>query len=468
MRTGVAMAANSTGDRADRAPWWLLFAGLVSGTAACTTAAGPAAGPAAVDAANALDAPTTATAEPDLPGGAAPPKRDASAGVDADARSPVRARLDGEAPADSVDGLGGGAAVESDGEGPEALAAETVAEVATAPDAGTPPTADAADVDAADAVSQATADASPDATAAKYGTCAALFGCVQKACSPDWPEYCGADCEAEASATALATWAMGAKCISGCQQKCWIKPAGCTQACVNEVCLFPKVVCLTAGLSGTANCSEVIACLETGCAAKDEACITACAAKASAAAKVDLQAMMECGASAGGKGLVFGCTQLMLQCMSGGKTGAASCVQTAGCADGCMQSGAGGEEACLGACHAKASPAAQQAFVPFFKCLLGAGAANNDCAGPLLVCVPGSGSAGCAAVAQCAGSCTATNPGSACTLGCLDKAAPGQVAKWLKLEGCMVGKCKSCLGKACEGACRDANCSEPWAACSSP
>ncbi len=353
-----------------------------------------------------------------------------------------------------------------DGGGPEVVATDIGGDASALTDAATPATAE---VSSSDAVEVA-AEISPatDVAVPKYATCTGLLACVQSACSPAWADYCAADCEADASAAALASWSKAAKGIQGCQFKCANKPAACAQACANDMFLFSKILCMAEGQTGGAKCGEVYSCIYDSCATTDDACVTTCARKASSAAIVDLMAMIECSIANGGKGLVVGCTQQMLKCMSGGVSGTGSCLQVAGCADGCMQSGSGGEENCLGACFAKASPAGQQSFTPLFKCLLSAGAAANDCAGPLLACVPGSGTAGCAAVAACIGKCAATNPGSACALECLEKAGPGQGSNWLKFEGCMVANCKSCLGKPCELACRDINCAAPWQACSAP
>lgn len=436
--------------RATRSGSWLWLAILALAMAACTEPKGPAQAATPADA-QFGDAQTADVAADTVP----------------DFANPLEAAIDDLAP-DAADALVADtppSADASDGQDQWAGPADAVPEAVVPADVATPALADVVVTDAADATQEATA--ATDAAAAKYTTCSALLDCVQAACSPNWDDYCAAECEVAASAAALAAWAKAAKGIAGCQMKCGGKPIGCAQACVADLFLFAKVLCVTETQSGTANCAEVANCMADTCAAKDQGCVMACAAKASASAKADLLTMIECSATSGGKGLVVGCTQQMLTCMSGGATGTASCFLTASCADGCMQAGAGDEELCLGGCYAKASLEAQKAFVPAFKCLLSAGSAN-DCANTLLACVPGGGAATCGAVAQCAAKCAVATPGSACTLACLDKAAPGQGANWLKLEGCMVANCKACLGKPCEATCRDANCAAVWQACAGP
>lgn len=225
-------------------------------------------------------------------------------------------------------------------------------------------------------------------------------------------------------------------------------------------------MCAVDGKSGAKTCGEAMACYETQCAANNDIqCAASCGADASAEAKQQLYALFQCAQSAQGQGPLIGCTDQVLACYGGGDKGTGSCLAGATCADGCLNSGEGFEEACLGQCHAATLPAGQPALAAVIGCMLKSPGGNGFCASQLASCVIETGTASCVAVSECAWACPAQQAGSACVLGCLAKAAAGQAQAFLAVDKCLDEQCKSCTDAACKDACRDSKCASQWLGC---
>jgi hypothetical protein len=253
--------------------------------------------------------------------------------------------------------------------------------------------------------------------------------------------------------------------VAGCDAQCKGESV-CRATCIKYTCNTAKTICAVDGKSGQKTCGEAMACFETQCKGNNDiACAATCGADASDQAKQQLYALFQCGQSAQGQGALLGCTQQVLACYGTSDQGTGSCLQGAICADACLSSGEGFEEACLGQCHAATLVTGQPALVAMIGCMLKSPGGSGFCANQIAGCITQTGTASCLDVAACAWACPAQQAGSACVLGCLAQGAAGQAQAFLAVDKCIDEQCKSCSDDACKQSCRDSKCTYPWQAC---
>lgn len=313
----------------------------------------------------------------------------------------------------------------------------------------------------------ATADASTSDVVAKYGVCSNLFLCTQVACGQSIPKGCAQVCIDAASPEAQAQYLPFGQCVEQyCRQGLCAGSSdpACMGNCAWQKCYGKLLPCGSDGKSGSASCDAMIGCYEQ-CQGKDPKCIFDCYATLSSAAQSDYQAMNDCFVAAGGTDPGKTCPDQLFKCLSGGKSGPKTCLDTLNCSDGCNSLAEAKKFACIAECYGQSTVDAQKTYLGVAKCM--GGTATGTCTQDIVACTNPSGTKNCLEAITCIDPCKASGKSEGmCIFSCMNQSTKVEAAKFIELLICVGNQCQSCNGeKSCEDACTKAKCKAQTDAC---
>ena len=244
---------------------------------------------------------------------------------------------------------------------------------------------------------------------------------------------CETKCLGDANAAALTPGApllscTKATCLPACKDS---KDPECVTDCMTEKCGADFFKCLDGGTDGAGICGDILGCAD-GCDGKTTgkfSCFAACFDKTSKAGKKDFQAFMTCSSGPNDPD----CGKEVVQCITGGKTGAKKCGEAMDCADKCDEvKGEGAKVACVGKCAAEVEAASTLLFIGAANC---GGTFTADCGPVLAKCLAPTGTDKCGDITKCVGACK--DGDDACVQGCIAKGSEQSASDFFEFAlGC--------------------------------
>jgi len=307
-----------------------------------------------------------------------------------------------------------------------------------------------------------------------YGTCGALYGCVQAACGGEASGGCDKPCLDKSSDDAQEHYTNYGKCLS---EACIAKVCKgsdddkCVSKCAGQRCGGVLLQCLGSGKTGGNGCANTYI-ADKACASSSDRfkCLTDAFGSLSKKAQDDYITMQLCLAGSLDKDPWGDCMTEVMVCSSSAKIGPSPCRDVLACETDCAK--ASHLYACLGKCYGKGTTAAQKQYLAVKSCLRSAEsgkAKDGACYQAVAACAEPDGKATCEATWACANTCKAKTGKQEvyCVGECLHDATPAAATALAAWWGCREAVCKPKCGKdkKCLEGCYSSTCGALGKAC---
>lgn len=306
-----------------------------------------------------------------------------------------------------------------------------------------------------------------------YGTCAALYGCVAKACNKGGAN-CDKVCVDKASATAQERYLQYGKCLNDACLSVVCKDSAdpaCAAKCAAERCAGVLLACFADGKTGGNGCTSTWV-AEQACTKASDGfkCLTDSYKTLDSDAQAAWIAMQLCLAGTLAKDPWDVCLAEVLACSSDGKKGPNACWQLLDCEATCAT--APHLYQCLGACYALGDQPGKAGYLAVKACVRSAAAGQagaGQCYAAMSECAEPAGTTTCAQAWACINTCKGKTGKQElyCVGGCLHDADVPAASAFTAWWGCREAACKPKCGKdkTCLDGCYASECGTLQSAC---